>query len=91
MPYEPDAVWGGGPGAHKAVLCLAVADDLLATGCADGSVRLWDGGTGDTLLLRGHEGSVGSVAITRDYVLSAGWDGTLKAWAPETLRFSEKG
>jgi len=88
MPNAPDSVWGGSPGAHKAVLCMATCEDLMATGCADGSVRLWDASTGDTVLCRGHTGPVGAVAITREYMYSAGWDGALKAWAPETLKAS---
>ena len=65
---------------------MGVFDDLVATGHADGSVRFFDGGTGDTLLCRGHAGPVGAVGVSRDYVLSAGWDGSLRAWAPETVR-----
>ena len=87
MPYFPEATWGGAPGAHKAVHCMSVYDgDLVATGHSDGAVRMWDAATGDTLLCRGHAGPVASVAVTRDMVISAGWDGCVKAWAPETVR-----
>jgi WD40 repeat protein len=85
MPYLPSAVWGGSPGAHRAILAMHAYDDLVATGSADGAVRMWDSRTGDTLLCRGHQGPVSGVAITRDFVVSTGWDGTVKAWAPETL------
>ena len=56
------------------------------TGGGDGSVRLWDAASGDHLLCRGHTGPVARVAIQKDFGYSAGYDGLLKAWAPETWK-----
>jgi hypothetical protein len=57
---------------------------LLATGGADGTVRLWDLHAGQQLgqPLRGHSGNVRGVAVnaTGDRVVSGGADGTLRVW-----------
>ena len=92
----PEAVWaGGGEGApprrgldqlparaSRAITCMAVVDDLVATGAADGLVRVWDAATGASVACSGHAGPVSSVHLSRDAVVSTGWDGCVKVWAP---------
>ncbi len=72
--------------AHAApVLCLALSDDgtLLASGAADGSLRLWDWRRGKPLSsLAGHRGRVRGLAFAHDaeVLASVGEDGWLRLW-----------
>jgi len=97
MPGAPEAVWaGGGEGAplrgsapdqhparaSRALTCMAVFEDLVATGAADGLVRVWDAATGASVACSGHGGPVSAVHMSRDCVVSTGWDGVVRVWAP---------
>ena len=69
--------------------CWGVIEDrpLLATGGADGSVRVWDPATGQAISdLRGHTGSVRwgawGVAGDRPVLATGGVDRTVRLWDP---------
>ena len=54
----------------------------IATGSDDGTARVWDVGTGESLLLAGHTIAVQQVAFNPDgdRLLTAGADGTARLW-----------
>ncbi|MGH3900563.1 MAG: pentapeptide repeat-containing protein, partial [Pseudonocardiaceae bacterium] len=61
--------------------------DILATGHDDGTVRLWDPGTGAALrTLEGHTGGVRALAADPNsgWLASAGADGVVRLWDPGT-------
>jgi WD40 repeat protein len=56
----------------------------IATGGGDGSVRLFDAGTGnERLVLRGHSGLVDAVSFSPDgsRLVTAARDGIVRVWA----------
>ncbi|HEX5010573.1 MAG TPA: serine/threonine-protein kinase [Planctomycetota bacterium] len=74
---------GGG-----AVLATAMTPDgrRVVTGCADGTLHVWDGETGARLgVLDGHGGAVNAVAITDDgaRAVAGGADGIVRVWDVE--------
>jgi len=74
-----DAIASGSSGG------MAVSPDgqRIAVGGEDGTINLWDGGTGALrVILRGHEGRVTSVSFSPDgsYLASAGWDNSVRIW-----------
>ncbi|MGH8887758.1 MAG: pentapeptide repeat-containing protein, partial [Egibacteraceae bacterium] len=88
--------WGAAlPGAERVELqtdpgsapCAAVAfspdSGLLASGCADGTVRVWDAATGEPVrTLTGHTGPVLGVAFSPDsrWLATASADRTVRVW-----------
>ena len=81
-PGAPLAVLAGHRGA---VTSLATdGSDKAVTGSTDGSVRLWDASSGLSVSCEGHGGPVSAVAMADDYMLSASWDGSVRAFFPAT-------
>ncbi len=59
----------------------------IASGGDDGTLRLWDAATGQSLrVMEGHKGSVRSTAFSPDgrHISSGGADGTLRLWDAAT-------
>jgi WD40 repeat protein len=68
----------------------------IASGCQDGTVKVWDAASGrEALTLQGYAGEVSSVAFSPDgqRIASGSMDGTVKVWQAasgrETLAFKE--
>ncbi|MDX6537035.1 MAG: hypothetical protein QOD37_1376, partial [Gaiellales bacterium] len=62
---------------------------LLASAGNDGTVRLWDPGSGrQTAIIEGHTGRVRAVAFSADgrLLASGGDDGTVRLWDPASGR-----
>jgi WD40 repeat protein len=67
------------------VSCVAISPDsqLVASGSADHTVKLWGAATGQEVrTLRGHSGDLFSVAFSPDgrSLASAGYDETVRIW-----------
>ena len=88
---EPIARPWGGPtftcersllGHTDRVGALAGWQDKVASGSADGSIRVWDAGTGaHAATLAGHSKGVTALVVHGNRLLSASEDGTIRAWA----------
>lgn len=85
----PSAVMMTLTGHQGPVRACACSNDgrRILSGSADGTLKLWDAGTGAELLtFKGHAGPVTACAFSPDEetVLSGSEDGTLKLWRVET-------
>ncbi|MFF1692046.1 WD40 repeat domain-containing protein [Streptomyces sp. NPDC058257] len=89
-PSEDEVTLDGHIGSVNAVCSVRVeGQELLASGGADGTVRLWNPETGQAIhILRGHDGWVQALCTVRsdgrDLLASAGSDGIIRVWNPAT-------
>jgi hypothetical protein len=66
----------------RGVESLAGLQDKLVSGSGDGSIRVWDVGTGaHDATLAGHTLAVTALLLYGDRLFSASQDGTIRAWA----------
>ncbi len=66
-------------------MSLAGWQDKVASGSDDGSIRVWDVGTGALdATLAGHSGAVRALVAHGDRLLSGSEDGTIRAWGVGT-------
>lgn len=86
-------VWGMGATARRSTghtaaiygVSVIPTGELIATGGADDTVRIWDTATGDQVaLLEGHSKSVNDVAFgpNGDWLVSVSADRTTRLWRP---------
>lgn len=85
---------------RSSIVRTAFAPDgkSFVTGSYDGTVRVWDVQTCESILgpLKGHKGFVSAVAISPDgrYIVSGSWDNTVRIWNAQTgaelLKFTER-
>ncbi|GAB3005499.1 hypothetical protein GCM10023080_083920 [Streptomyces pseudoechinosporeus] len=89
-PSEDEVALDGHTGSVNAVCSVRVeGKELLASGGADGTVRLWNPETGQAIhVLRGHDGWVQALCALhsgdRALLASAGGDGVIRVWNPAT-------
>ncbi|MFB9180316.1 WD40 repeat domain-containing serine/threonine protein kinase [Dactylosporangium sucinum] len=70
-------------GHSGGIVAVAAAGDVVLSAADDGTVRVWDAGSGECRqVLTGHTAKVTSVAPTADgwFALSGSVDGTVRAW-----------
>ncbi len=63
--------------------------DVLVTGAADKTARLWDVASGKQLqVLKGHKGSILEVAVSPvgDFIATGSTDGTARLWGMKTMK-----
>lgn len=91
----PDARAVATEGHAGGTRCVAFSADgaFVASGGADGAVRLWRTSDGGVLTsFEGHEGAIQGVAVSPDrrFVYSGGADGTLRRWAVRSAALSAR-
>ncbi len=81
------------------VMCVALGPARVATGCADGVVRVWCTGSGELVAtVSAHHGGGGVCALawiaapptrgTAHWLVSSGADGSIKLWSDDHKRIS---
>jgi WD40 repeat protein len=70
---------------------VALPDGRLASGCSDGTIRLWDPASGScSAVFEGHQGGVRALAVLGDGRLASGSnDMTIRIWDTESGSCSE--
>ena len=77
-------------GHEGEVTCLSVSKEgkVILSGSSDGTVRRWDGESGESLgePLRGHKERVSSMTVSGEgkVVISGSWDKTVRRWNGES-------
>jgi F-box/WD-40 domain protein MET30 len=72
-------------GHSDGVVCVNFDDKILASGSADGTIRIWNVGAGKCFVIRAHNDWVNKVAIfEKTKLFSCSDDHTIKLWNLET-------
>jgi WD40 repeat protein len=82
-------------GTHADSVAFSSDGKLLAVGCSNGTVQVWDSGTGKKRSdLKGHTVGCGFVAVAfpkdSNTLVSGAWDGTVRHWDVPTGKEKEK-
>jgi WD40 repeat protein len=63
------------------VYCVYIHNNILLSGGADRTIRLWDIASGEcTRVLKDHKGSVSDIQVRENRIVSASYDQTIRVW-----------
>lgn len=71
-------------GATARIRCIALNESVILAGCEDSNIRVWDRESAKSLpSMKGHNGAVTTIVFSKDRVLTASVDTTIRLWNSE--------